>query len=46
MRRGENPAARILAFQRTVAAVKAPLQTTFQTFAMHVVEDDPPPAPA
>ena len=46
IRRGENPTARIVAFQRTVAAVKEPLQPTFQTFAMHVVEDDPPSAPA
>jgi len=44
--RSEDPTARIVAFQRAVAAVKGPLRPTFETFAVHVVEDDPPSAPA
>lgn len=46
IRSSENPSARIVAFQRAVAAVKGPLQPTFQEFEKHVVEDDPPAAPA
>lgn len=46
IRRSEDPTARIVAFQRAVAAVKGPLQQTFEDFAMHVVEDEPPAAPA
>lgn len=44
-RRDEATADRITGFQRAVAAVKEPLRPTFEAFSMHVVEDDPPPAP-
>lgn len=46
MKRGETVVDRITSFQRNVAAVKGPLQDTFKAFEMHVVEDDPPAAPA
>lgn len=44
LRRYEKPTDRILAFQRAVAAVKAPLQPTFETFAVEVYEDSHPSA--
>ena len=46
IQRYEKPTERIVAFQRSVAAVKVPLQPTFKSFAMHIVEDDPPAAPS
>lgn len=45
LRRNEKPTERILAFQRAVAAVTLPLQSTFQSYQMHVCEDAPPSAP-
>lgn len=46
IQRHENTAARVIAFHQSVAAVKTPLKGTFDAFAMQVVEDDPPAAPA
>lgn len=46
MGRHEDPSDRIKAFQRNVAALRVPLDQTFKDFAMHVVDDDPPAAPA
>jgi hypothetical protein len=45
IRRNQDLTPRIVTFQRTVPAVKNLLQPTFEAFAIHVVEDEPPAAP-